>query len=94
MTDHDRIRRWAEARKARPACITGPGGDHGSGRIRLDFPDVVGGDSLEAIGWDEWFRQFDAHHLALLIQEETPDGQRNNFNTLISRELEVAGVGG
>ena len=93
VIDHDRIKRWAEARKARPACITGTGHAHGISMIRLDFPDYVGGDSLEAIGWDEWFTQFDEQKLALVIQRETADGQRSTFNKLVSREFETTGTG-
>lgn len=93
VTDHDRIKQWAEARKARPACITGTRSDHGVGLVRLDFPDYIGADSLETIGWDEWFTQFDEQNLALVIQQETADGQRSNFNTLVSRELETTGAG-
>lgn len=93
VTDHERIKRWAEARKARPACITGTRSDHGIGLVRLDFPDYVGGDSLEPIGWDEWFTHFDEQKLALVIQQETADGQRSNFNKLVSRERETIGAG-
>lgn len=87
LTDHARIRRWAEARQAKPACVvTGTGGTGCGGRIRLDFPGYSGGDSLQAISWEEWFTEFDKHGLALVIQQDTADGQRGNFNTLVSRE--------
>ena len=86
LTDHQRVRAWAESRKARPACVKGTGGRNDAGTIRLDVPDYSGGDLLEEIGWDEWFVQFDANNLALVVQEQTADGQKSNFNTLVDRD--------
>ena len=86
LTDHERIREWAEERKAKPACVKGTGGKNDPGMIRLDFPGFSGADSLEPISWEEWFRAFDANRLALLVQETTADGKKSNFNKLVSRE--------
>jgi hypothetical protein len=86
VTDHRRIREWAEARGAKPACVRGTGGKDDVGMIRLDFPGYTGGDTLQPITWDEWFRAFDENNLALLIQEETAEGEPSNFNKLVSRE--------
>lgn len=86
LTDHNRIRRWADERGARPACVRGTGGKRDVGMIRLDFPGFSGGESLEEITWDEWFKAFDENNLALVVQEKTADGQRSNFNKLVSRE--------
>jgi len=54
--------------------------------IRLDFPGFSGEKSLEHIEWDEWLQKFDESGLALLVQDTTADGQRSNFNKLVSRE--------
>ena len=86
VTDHERIRKWAEQRGATPACVRGTGGKTDTGMIRLDFPGYSGGDTLQEITWDEWFKAFEANKLALLIQEETADGQQSNFNKLVSRD--------
>jgi hypothetical protein len=86
LTDHDEIRQWAEARGARPACVKGTGAGSDAGMIRLDFPGWSGGDSLQEISWDEWFRAFDENNLALLVQERTSDGDTSNFNKLVTRE--------
>jgi hypothetical protein len=86
LTDHRRIRDWAEARNAKPACVRGTGGKNDTGMIRLDFPGFTGSETLQPISWDEWFRAFDENNLALLVQEETADGTRSNFNKLVSRE--------
>lgn len=85
-TDHDEIRRWAEARGARPACIKGTGGGDDVGMIRLDLPGFSGAESLQEISWDQWFDAFDENGLALVFQEETASGERSNFNKLVSRE--------
>lgn len=89
-TNHDEIRRWAEARRAQPACVKGTGGANDVGMIRLDFPGYSGGDSLEPISWDEWFRAFDDNNLALVYQETTSSGERSNFNKLVARETAEA----
>jgi hypothetical protein len=86
ITDHDEIRQWAEARDARPACVKGTGGPGDAGMIRLDFPGYSGADSLQPISWDEWFTQFDANRLALLVQDTTASGEESHFNKLVSRQ--------
>ncbi|MFB3815254.1 MAG: hypothetical protein ACE14L_14195 [Terriglobales bacterium] len=86
LTDHDEIRRWAEERGARPACVRRTGGGEDVGMIRLDFPGFGGEESLEHISWDEWFRKFDESNLALLVQDTTARGEKSNFNKLVGRE--------
>jgi len=83
---HDEIRRWAEERGAKPACVKGTGGGSDVGMLRLDFPGYSGEQSLEHISWEDWFQKFDQHNLALIYQETTAGGQRSNFNKLVSRE--------
>jgi hypothetical protein len=85
-TDHEEIRRWAEARDARPACVRGTGRGGDTGMIRLDFPGYTGSDKLQEISWDEWFRSFDDNNLALVYQERTAEGEESNFNKLVGRE--------
>jgi hypothetical protein len=60
--------------------------------IRLDFPGFSGEQSLERIGWDEWFEKFDESGLALLVQDETARGERSNFNKLVSRRTAEEGA--
>ncbi|HEX7359741.1 MAG TPA: hypothetical protein VF283_04550 [Bryobacteraceae bacterium] len=83
--DHEEIRRWAEERNAKPACVKGTGGEGDTGMIRLDFPGYPAA-SLEHISWEDWFEKFDERNLALLYQEMTAEGQKSNFNKLVSRE--------
>ena len=89
-TDHDEIRRWAEARGGQPACVKGTGGGGDVGMLRLDFPGYSGEESLQHIDWDEWFDKFDERSLALLYQETTAGGAQSNFNKLVSRETAEA----
>lgn len=98
--DHEEIRRWAEERGGKPSTVARTHQGDDVGLIRLDFPGFSGGDSLEEITWEEWFEKFDEKGLALIIQEKTADGQKSNFNKLVSRdsveldEPEPAGKGG
>jgi hypothetical protein len=80
-TDHDTIRRWAEARGGRPARVKGtdPGGV-----LRIDFGEPE--DTLEEISWDEFFRVFDDRGLAFLHQDRTEDGDMSRFSKLVSRD--------
>ncbi|HVT11636.1 MAG TPA: hypothetical protein VHE55_05175 [Fimbriimonadaceae bacterium] len=84
-TNHDEIKRWAEARGAVPSTVKRTSNPDDPGILRLHFSGFSGGDSLQGIGWEEWFRKFDDQNLALLYQEETKDGQKSNFNKLVSR---------
>lgn len=96
-TDHDEIRRWAEARGGKPAAVknTARKGDD-VGILRLEFPRAAqaNDDNLEEITWDEFFEKFDASNLALVYQDETADGERSNFNKLVSRETAAHGKKG
>ena len=62
------------------------GGKNDIGMIRLDFPGYTGEGKLTPISWDEWFEKFDEQELALVSQETTADGEKSNFNKLVSRE--------
>jgi len=85
-TDHEEIRRWAEDRGAKPSCVRGTGSRNDIGMLRLDFPGYTGEDKLEAVSWDDWFEKFDERKLALVYQETTADGEKSNFNKLVSRD--------
>lgn len=86
VIDHKRIREWVEARGGKPACVKGTGGKGDPGILRIDFPGYSGGETLQPITWDEWFRQFDENNLAFLIQERTSEGETSTFNKLVSRD--------
>lgn len=85
-TDRETIRKWAEDRGGKPACVKGTGDDDDVGILRLDFPGYTGADTLQPISWDDWFDKFDERELALLYQEETSSGEKSNFNKIVSRE--------
>ncbi|HET8699752.1 MAG TPA: hypothetical protein VFO94_19870 [Gammaproteobacteria bacterium] len=82
-TDHDTIRKWAEARGGRPASVSGTGKAGDAGLLRIDFAEP--NDSLEEISWDEFFDKFEEKKLAFLYQDKTADGERSTFNKLVSR---------
>jgi hypothetical protein len=91
-TDHDEIRKWAEARGGRPATVRSTHSKDNPGIIRLEFPDApnANDESLEEISWDEFFEKFDDSKLALLYQDNTAGGERSNFNKLVGRETAEA----
>jgi hypothetical protein len=92
-TDHDFIRRWAEARGGKPAAVRSTArGKDVAGIIRIEFPRAphAKDDNLEEITWDEFFEKFDEAKLALLYQEETAEGEKSNFSKLVGRETAEA----
>lgn len=85
-TDHNEIRKWAEARGGLPVTVRGTGDDDEPGVLRIDFPGGTGSDRFEEISWDEWFEKFDENNLAFLYQDHKADGAESTFFKLISRE--------
>ncbi len=84
---HDVIVHWAEERGAQPATV--PGTEHGNrpGVLRFNFPGY-GGEALEEISWEEWFKTFDVRQLVFVFQEHKTDGRMSNFFQLDSPERE------
>ncbi len=80
-TNHDDIRKWAEARGGKPSRVRN-GGDGGVLRIDFGKPE----DELEDIGWDRFFEIFDENDLAFLYQDKTKDGGTSRFNKLVNRQ--------
>jgi len=85
-TNHDEIRKWAEARGGKPATVKSTESNGEAGVLRIDFPGYRGEGSLEEISWDEFFKKFDEKHLAFLYQDKTSSGQESRFFKLVSRD--------
>lgn len=85
-TDHETIRRWAEARGGKPAAVKNTESDDDVGILRIDFPGYGDGDSLDPISWEDFFEKFEAAQLALVYQEDTASGEPSNFNRFVRRE--------
>lgn len=83
-TDKNEIMKWAKARGGKPAAVKTKSGDVGI--LRIDFPGYSGGESLQEITWDEFFKKFEQEKLAFLYQEETKDGKESRFSKLVSRD--------
>ncbi len=55
--------------------------------MRIDYAGYSGEETLEAIGWDEFFEGFEENNLAFLYQnEETKAGDESRFSKLIDRD--------
>jgi hypothetical protein len=82
-TDHDKIKKWAEARGGHPATVKDTEQDEEAGILRLDFdpPD----EGLEKISWDDFFDKFDDAELAFLFQEKTSSGKTSRFHKFVDR---------
>ena len=85
-TNHTTIKQWVEARGGKPAAVKATERDGDVGILRIDFPGYSGGDSLEEISWDEFFKKFDEKHLAFLYQESTSSGEESRFFKFVSAE--------
>lgn len=84
-TDHDEIRKWAEAHGGKPAVVRGTDSANTSGILRIDFPGGAGEDELEHIDWEDWFERFDKENLAFLYQQQKADASHSTFFKLVSR---------
>lgn len=95
ITDHQEIRDWAAARAGFPAVvdISPAGGTQPMLRLvfgqhayedqdRADRPVNAGGYDL--VEWDEWFKLFDEHKLALVVAKDIP-GVRDSFHEIVRR---------
>jgi len=87
-TDHDTIRKWAEARGGKPSHVKATANDGDPGILRIDFPGYTGEQSLEQISWEKFFEKFEEAQLAFLYQERTIDGDKSRFNKLVTRDGE------
>ncbi len=89
-TDHEVIKKWAEARGGQPAAVKNTESNGDPGLLRIDFPGYSGEGRLDHISWEEWFNKFDEKHLVFLYQDEKKDGEPSNFFKLVSEETEKA----
>ena len=85
---HEVIQHWAEERKAKPATIKANKPEDAR-VLRFDFPGF-GGENLQEINWDEWFKPFDERDLVFVFQEHQKAGNQSNFFRLDSPEREDA----
>ena len=84
-TDHNEIRRWVEERGGHPARVRDTERKGSPGLLRIDYPGYSGGETLEAISWDEFFMGFDENNLTFLCQDRLKDGSKSRFSKLIDR---------
>ena len=87
-TDHEKIRRWVEARNGKPVRVQGTGSADDVGVLRIDFPEAhedENDEDLEEISWEEFFEKFDEKRLAFVYQEKTTSGEPSRFNRFVTR---------
>lgn len=83
-TDHDTIRRWAEARGGKPAAVKATEGKSDPGLLRIAFDERE--DDLDIIDWNAFFEAFEANELVFLYQDKTKDGDESRFCKFVSRD--------
>jgi hypothetical protein len=83
--DHEKIRKWAEARGGKPAAVRATMEKDDPGILRIDFPGYSGDDTLEEIDWETFFEKFDEADLAFLYQDNTESGDESRFFKFIRR---------
>ncbi len=76
--NHEVIKKWAEERGAKPAAVPGTEHQGHAGVLRFDFPGY-GGQKLQQISWEDWFKAFDERKLVFLFQEHLKNGRQSNF---------------
>jgi hypothetical protein len=84
-TDHSEIRQWVEQNGGQPARVRGNIDEDSVGLLRIQVPGSRHREPLETISWDEFFRKFDSHDLALLYRHGSKDGEKTAFHQLVHR---------
>lgn len=74
--DHAEIRQWAEERDGVPSLL--------EGRLQIAFetglePAAIAPPPIDAIGWDEFFRRFEAERLEFHYQDKNIEGGLSHF---------------
>ncbi len=87
ITSHEEIRHWAEERGGKPAHVRNTSAKGAPGLLRIDFGGPA--DELEDVDWDTWFDEFDDAKLALVVEEETGQGELNRESKLVHRHEPV-----
>jgi hypothetical protein len=74
LVDRDSILEWAASRGASPARVATPVRNQSDPGLRLQFLENGNGpeEPLVPISWDEWFTTFEAHRLALVVDDRDP----------------------
>jgi hypothetical protein len=85
-TDHEKIRKWVEARGGCPAHVKGMGRRGDPGVLRIDYTGFSGKETLEPISWSDWFDAFDKKKLGFLYE----DKPRSRFSKLVERDVKSA----
>lgn len=75
---HEVIQLWAKERDGRPATVPSTEHEGRPGVLRFIFQEQ-GDENLRQIGWDDWFKSFDARDLVFVYQEHKTDGSQSNF---------------
>jgi hypothetical protein len=84
-TDHETIKKWAEAHGGKPATVKNTESHGEPGVLRINFPGYKGENSLEEISWEQFFKKFDENKLAFLYQDKTSGGEESRFFKLVKR---------
>jgi len=83
--DHDQIQQWADEHRATPAVVSRTGG-----MLRFEFAPEGETPELNPVGWQDFFRVFDAKGLELVYDDKP--GSR--FHKLIYPESAAARASG
>lgn len=78
--DHETIKHWAEEREGVPSVVRSTHNQKQDGGIlKIDFPDFQRADTLEEVGWEEFFKIFDQRKLEFLYEDKNKRGQQSRF---------------
>ena len=76
--EHETIQTWAEDRHAVPSTVAGSNDEGSLGALGFDFSGQ-GGDGLEHITWEQFFKTFEERNLIFVYQETTRTGAGSTF---------------
>ncbi|MBX3583955.1 MAG: hypothetical protein KF810_18865 [Rhizobiaceae bacterium] len=93
LTDREAIRDWAAARAGFPAIVDVSPAGGTQPMLRIVFGQhayqdqdqaerAANAGGYELVEWDEWFKVFNEHKLALVVSKDIP-GRRDSFHEIV-----------
>jgi hypothetical protein len=86
-TNHDEVREFIEFLNGKPAAVRGTSDASGQAVLQID---LMNDNSLDHLGWDEFFQLFDKNNLALRYVEPNNDGKIPQMFEFVQRGTDNA----
>jgi hypothetical protein len=84
--DHNEIKSWTEERKGAPASLKEPSEEASNLILRILFNGDKNVNQAKEISWEQFFKLFEQHQLALVYKHENFGGKLSNSHRFVFRD--------